>query len=531
MTRPGAARPCGARASARGGAAPPTRSDPELTCARWLVPAIASLFLVCAGNAGGAEWRAEASIASRVSVTDNVRLAPDGQRESDLILDVTPGIRLRGEGARLRFDAAYAPQAVGYAHSSDLNNFYNRLNASASLEAIEKFFFVDARANVSQQFVSAFAPRPTDLTSSTANRTEVWGATVSPYFRGQVPGGTTYLLRNDSTWTDGSGDTFRSSYSNTVTGRIENTVRRIGWSLEYNNRYLKYQNSNELTSQLGRARLIARVDPQLDLFVSGGYEENNYALTRQSGSTYGGGGTWRPTERTNIAGSYERRFFGPSYEASFDHRTRLTAWRLGASRNTSNYPELAFTIPPGNTAALLNAIFAAKIPDPAQREAAVQQFINQAGLPSFLLGPVSFYTEQIFLREGVDGSFAILGARNTITFAAYWADYEQISGTTGTPLPDAFGFANKFSQYGASVNWGLRVTPLSTANLLVSRLYTDTEAPTPGESTQNNVHLTFTTRLSPKTDATLGLRYTVFDSTVVNDYKEAAAFGALTHRF
>lgn len=473
----------------------------------------------------------EPSLAGQATATDNVRLAPSGQRESDLSLQLTPGIRVTGRGARLQVSASYTPSAVAYAHSPDLNRFYNNLSANASLEAIEKFFYIDARATMTQQFLSPFGPKPQDIATSTSNRTEVRSYGISPYFRGQVAGGTSYLLRNDSYWVDPHGGGGLGSYYNDTVGLLENTVSTLGWGLDYNRTLSRFEGSNSLTNWLARGRLVYRIDPQLTAFASGGYEENNYALADESNATYGGGVTWRPTDRTSIVANWERRFFGDSYLASFDHRTRLTAWSLSASRNISRYPQQAFALPPGNTALLLDAIFAARIPDPAARQAAVEQFINQAGLPAFLSVPQAFYTEQVFLREPIVGSFAILGVRNTITFTASRASNERIAGTTGTPLPDVFAFSNRFVTYGVSANWSHQVTSLSTLNLFGSWSRADNEAPTVFSTTQDYIRLTWNTRLSPKTDSALGVRYTIFDSDLNPGYREAAAFGGLTHRF
>ena len=42
-------------------------------------------------------------------------------------------------------------------------------------------------------------------------------------------------------------------------------------------------------------------------------------MTSSSNVTYGAGFVWHPTPRTNVAGDYEHRFFGSSYQFSFDH--------------------------------------------------------------------------------------------------------------------------------------------------------------------------------------------------------------------
>ena len=96
------------------------------------------------------------------------------------------------------------------------NRFVNTLSALANLEAVENFFFIDARASISQQFLSPFGPTPTDLSTATSNRTNVTTLGVSPYIRGAFGAtGMTYLVRNDSYWT--TRERFRegpASYSN-----------------------------------------------------------------------------------------------------------------------------------------------------------------------------------------------------------------------------------------------------------------------------------------------------------------------------
>jgi len=532
MNRPAAARTCRTNSYADGVAAPPEARS-VASAARSITAVGGALVMVCS-VARAETWRVETFGTVAATATNNVNLAPPGQEKPDLYFSLAPGIRVVGDGARLKLSASYVPTFVLYTNTASAggNRIYNNLSANASLEAIEKFFFVDARWTISNQFINPFAPQPQNLGTNTNNRSQLTTYGISPYFRGVVPGGgTRYLLRNDAYWIDPSGAGQLSSFYNTVTGLLENTVQTVGWGLDYLSHYSKYVNSNSVSDWLARARLIYRVDPQLNVFVSGGYNENNYALSNQAGPTYGGGFTWRPTQRTNVVANYEHRFFGASYLFSFDHRTPLTAWNLSASRNISSYPQQALALPPGNTASLLDSIFAARIPDPAARAAAVDRFIQQAGLPEFLAGPQSFYTQQIFLTQPISASFGILGVRNTITFLASRTFYERISGTTGTPLPDVFAFSNQFISYLVSANWSHQLTGLTTMNLYGSWNRVNNQEPTVFTSTTNLVRLTFTTRLSPKTDTTFGARYTIFNTDLGSDYREAAIFALVTHRF
>ena len=125
-------------------------------------------------------------------------------------------------------------------------------------------------------------------------------------------------------------------------------------------------------------------------------------MTSYSGAVYGAGVDWTPNPRTKLDGFLEHRFFGPSYGLNFNHRTRRTAWRLSATRNTYTTIEQPLTLRPGTTAEVLDDAFRSQIADPAQREQAVKQFLERAGLPPSLTQPYTFYTNQIYLAEQCD---------------------------------------------------------------------------------------------------------------------------------
>ncbi len=57
-----------------------------------------------------------------------------------------------------------------YAGQGQSDSFAPSVNLVANLEAIEKFFFVDATANVSETFISPFGAQPANLTTPSNNR-------------------------------------------------------------------------------------------------------------------------------------------------------------------------------------------------------------------------------------------------------------------------------------------------------------------------------------------------------------------------
>jgi uncharacterized protein (PEP-CTERM system associated) len=486
---------------------------------------------------GTAGWTVQTDLTLREIYTDNAFLGV-GEPRHDFVTEVTPGIRINGRSPRLTANFSYRPSALFYARNDQANDVVNNLAAFARLEAIERFFFVEAFGNISQSFFSPFAPRPGEIAINTANRTETSTVGLSPYLRGRLGAGFEYELRNRHTWTRTDNNNLGDFYTRDWFGRFASPMRLFGWALEYYDTVTEVEDDlarrPDQESRLYRARLYYQPDPAWRFSVSAGEEENNYiARQTQRDTIYGAGVAWNPGPRTSAEFQYEHRFFGPSRLARVNHRTRLTAWNLAYSRNTSTYQEEVLRIPPGNTTALLNAIFAARIPDPTQRRAAVEEFMRGSGTPATLSSSLAFYTQRVYLREAIEASFGILGVRNSITFTAFYAENSNISADV-IFLPDAFLFANRFDERGFIARFDHKLTPVTTLSASAHRVDTRRIDP-PGPKSRNDyVTLTLNHVASPKTNVFAGVSITRFDSedSVFADNQDAnSLFVGLTHRF
>jgi uncharacterized protein (PEP-CTERM system associated) len=373
------------------------------------------LAVVSPAVAGDPEFSAR--LTTELTLTDNAQLSSTNE-ETDLILRLSPSILARGRGGRLNWSVGYSPNLVFYASNADRNSAQSNLNAYATLEAVDNWLFVDGRATVLQTFENPFLPTPSDATLATDNRVETYTFGLSPYIRGELFGNYRYLVRNDNYFSNAqnvSGDVF----SNSVLGTIDSPMQQLFYGADASYDRTKFSNQQAFTAQLVRARIGLRVTPELSLRASGGYEWNNYGLTDYSGAIYGVGFDWTPTPRTNVSGTWEERFFGPSYRATFSHRTRLTSWSLTGYRNTETYNNTLLRLTSGDTRESLDEILTARITDPLVREAAIDQFMSQTGLPEFLGGPVFFYNQNIFLVERIDARVGILGVRNSLYLRAF----------------------------------------------------------------------------------------------------------------
>jgi uncharacterized protein (PEP-CTERM system associated) len=482
-------------------------------------------------------WRLTPYVNVLETLTNNVNLAPSGQEKTDLVTQVTPGLRIQGNGARVQLNGSVQVSGLLYASTGSENNqIWPQANLLGRVEALEKLFYVEGAVNVSQQFYTPFGPQPGALATATDNRYTTSSYRISPYFQGVARGNVSYLVRNDNVWTNLSGapiDSNNAYYNNWIV-RVADLVDPWGWAVDADRTDVRFNEQGSQLTQLARLRLLYQFDPQVQAFVSGGYEDNQYPLTSYSGAIYGGGVTWRPTERTNVDARWEERFFGSSYGFTANHRRPLSAFGIEITRGITSYPQLLATLPGGgNVDQLLNAAFTTRYPDPVQRQQAVDQFIAQRGLPSTLAGPVNFYTQQITLQDRQAVNFGLIGARNSLFFNVFNLKSQVIAGS-GDLLPPPFGLANNNTQRGVSATYSHSLTGLTSLNAFASGTRTTALEPFTTRTTQYLFRATVSTQLSPKTTGLVGLRYQIYETNsdpVFSDYTEAAAFAGLNHTF
>lgn len=487
-----------------------------------------------AGERAGPAWQLTPYIASTLTLTDNVALAPSGEEEADLVLGVTPGLRIRGRTARTRIEGFAQAETLFYANTGGENNtIYPQVSVFGNVEAIEKFFYIDGAIEVAQEFLSPFGSRPADNVNVSANRATSASYQISPYVQGLAFGDTTYYVRDENVWTNLSNSPIEleNAYYNNLVAQLFNPADPGGWTLDYNRSYTKFKDQQPLIAQLARFRPIYRLTSQLEISGSGGYETRDYPLTEDANTIYGVGARWRPTERTNVVGAWEHRYFGSSYLFTFDHRMPSTALSVQASRNVTTYARRALTLGAGgNVTALLNAALTTRIPDPAQRQQAVETFIQQAGLPSALASPVSFYSQQVLLEEIESATFALLGIRNVVAFSVYHRKSEEVFGAQAVTIP-GLELPGNFTERGSSVTWSNRLTGLTALNAIASYIETTQNAPFTDQSQQWIFQVGLTSAISPKTSGFATVRYQKSDSDFSSDYREAALIAGLNHQF
>lgn len=474
------------------------------------------------------------SIVPRVTVaetlTDNV--APgSGVRRSDQITEVSPGIRIDGDGARLKFHLDYQARELLYAQESGRNKTQNYLNSFGTLEALDNWLFLDVGGVVAQQEISPFGLQSASNATPNANRVETSSFRASPYIRGNFAGQADYEMRYNRTATRSSSALVADVDTEEWSGRLKGStaLASLGWALEGSHKNVDYSNGRNNEADRLRALLSYQIDREFRISASGGQEANNYStVAKETHDTHGYGFDWTPTGRTQVSAFRERRFFGDGHQVSIDHRTPLTVLRFRDSRDVAILPDRLTTVGLGSIHDLIFAQLASSIPDPLERSRYVDNLLQQYGIAPDTVVTRGFLTSRVAVQRRQELSYALQGARNILTLSAVRSEYEGLGTSTGAN--DIFATSRNIRQRGVSLNWAHRLTPLSTLNVTAAQQNSSGAAGSNLATELRSLHIGVSTRLGAKTTASLGARRTLFESTTL-PYSENALIGALTTQF
>ncbi|PKO88752.1 MAG: TIGR03016 family PEP-CTERM system-associated outer membrane protein [Betaproteobacteria bacterium HGW-Betaproteobacteria-12] len=503
-------------------------------------PAIGTPGSVSAGapeqNTGRA-WSFKPRIGVAMTATDNVNIGGGNARgDSDLITELSPGIRIDAQTARLRGYFDYSLRGQFYAKSNG-DRRQNALNAFATLEAIDDWFFVDVSGNISQQAISAFGTQsPSDSTLNN-NSTETATYRLSPYVRGQIGGLADYTVRYNASTTRADA----TNASDVDLGQWVAQLRggtpfqSLKWSVDGNRQTTDYSNGRKTDADLLRLLATYLITPQFSISASGGWERNNYAsLDQESRSTYGYGFDWKPTPRTQVSAFKEDRFFGNGHRFSVSHRFPMSSIRYSDTRDVSVLNnQFANTVVDPNLALIQSLVtqLCTLRSDPNASQSVIDACIAQALGPNFNSQVTSgFLSSQVSVQRQQQLAFVLFGVRNSISLQLNRSENSSILAISART--DDFSQSTVVRQQGISLNFSHRLSALSNLNASASRQ--ESRGQNGGTNNQKASTTLYTvsvsTKLGAKTTGSLSLRRSDFDSTT-NPYTENALLGALNFTY
>lgn len=295
-----------------------------------LFPVLAILVTGFAAPLAAMEWDFEPRVSLGQVWTDNVTLETSSQKESEWITELRPGFTITGEGARAQAALDYELQALWFADNSDLNDVYNQLSGTASVEILPENLFVDAFARYDQQEVDTTGRLAYNNFFETDNRTDYLVFGLSPYHVGRYGAWGESLLRYQYlrlrfSNTDPGVEPPDDSDTNSVTFSIGSPLAARGYSwrasarvtktdFERNEDFEYARTDLDLGIPLGaRIRLVGTIGQESDVeeAVSGGGLDETLWLV---------GFIWAPSDLQSLEVRGGDRFFGNTWEAHWTRR-------------------------------------------------------------------------------------------------------------------------------------------------------------------------------------------------------------------
>ena len=485
-------------------------------------------------------WRIEPSIGSTVTATSNSGLSFGPDPAKDLIVDVEPRVIIHGRGASFTLEGNLGLKQLVFVNSTQENRVLPTGTIALNANLVERWLYFDLSALAEQVAADPYTTRADS--DSSVNKINSFQYRVSPYLQHRFTPDFSLTARNDNIWTRRRGefnlnDARRNSLFNKDSLLLEQLPRPLGFSLEGSQQTTKYLTGVETILKNGSARAIVTyaVDPTFTVGLVGGKEKSEYALSTTSDTISGARVTWVPTERTELKGSYEKRFFGNGGSLQFSHRSPFIALTLNASREPSALGT-SFLLNPGagDTRTLLDAIFTTRYPNPADRAAIVNGVIAGLGAPSVLGNPLEVFADYAQLRDSASASVVFQGVRSTVITRVFAVRSRQLI-DPNAPFVPVLGVQADHTQKGLSVDFNRRLT--RTLSMEVGLGYSSIEGLgiASGQITKNGTaRLGLSQDMSPKTRATVGARYqkaSVVAPGQAGTANETAAFVGMVHRF
>jgi len=503
-----------------------------------VTPSVATLLLL----SGAVAWAQDAapgaatqavSVSTRVTVnetiTDNVALSGNAAK-SDQVTEISPGIRININGARLKTYLDYSLTHINYAQGSTSNRNQNALNTFGTLEAVDNWAFLDFSGNISQQTISAFGTQSTNNTAINANRTELASYKLSPYIKGRLGDAANYEARVSRTVSSSDSATASDTATTNSVVKVSNAsaFRSLGWTADLSRQQTSYSASRTTEADTYSLGLTYEVTPQVKLSANAGQESNNYtSLDKQNYSTHSVGFNWFPSERTSLSALTGKRSFGNTHNVSVEHRSARTVWRFSDNKDVSTIPNQNNVGIIGNLYDLFYSQLEGSGLTAAERAQRVNALLQSYGLSANTPIVGGFLTSAISVQRSQNLSFALLGIRDTITFLLSRTESNRLD--TVTSVADNLSNGATVIQNGVSVNYSHRLTPDYSLGVLLSRQNTSGTT-TAEETTLKSLNVNLSGKVGRRTAASLGLRRVVSDN-AANPYTENAVTGNLNVQF
>jgi len=464
--------------------------------------------------------------------TDN-NLLSNTQRDATIISVLSPGISILARGGSVTGSLDYSVSGIAYLKSEQPDRLQQNLNAQGHADIVQKVFFIDALASISQQNGSAVGPLSTDPNLGNQNRVEVQTLSISPTLRGHIGRLASVELRGTVTGTNTVDSAIGDSRQLNGSLRFDslNAGQLRGWAALTTSK--SHFTANTADSEDTQATMGLRYQPDVDFFmtVNGGRERSNYehgAGQFDTAATYGASFSWTPSRRTSASLDWQHHSYGDSHSLRFEHRMARSVWRYSDSMMITQGSQLN-TTSQGSYYDLWFQQYASLIPNPVDRDAFVRNLLLGYGLNPNSQVLVGFLSNVPLQSRNRQAAMSLEGLRTTVMFSFGQSISQQV-GSSGQVAGDLANFG-QVNQRVLALDVAHKTGPLSSLNFNYSQTHGGGVglAALSNANTLNSVSAGWSWRPGPHNSLALTARHS--QEVGSNPYRENALMATFVQNF
>lgn len=353
------------------------------------------LLSLASAMAAAGDWTLGNDISLELIYSDNLTL--DSQASAGFVATVRPGLRLKGEGARLKGAFEYRPSLSSqFGASENGSSIGHVLSSGFTATLVERSLFLDMNANANVAPTTASVSYSRDGLYLNEDQTQVYSFSLSPRSIHRFGSHSTLNLLAALSRVSGLGDTTDTSLGANLTSGPR--FSRFPWSLGINQ---------------VRSRHDTRTDSRRSITATGGYRyssswlfngtvarQNNHLYSSRAqtdGSRVSVSATWTPSPRTSASAEIGRSYFGRFLNMDFSHTSRRTRWKLDYQEDISS----------------TSRFFLQRLVIPVEQE-------DGSFLDYLFYLPTTL--DEDYLSRRLSGSVSATGKRTELSARLYWED-------------------------------------------------------------------------------------------------------------
>lgn len=454
-------------------------------------------------------WDTELRIGVGATYSDNINQAPRGEQESELVLQLIPGISVSRSGGQLSLNLNYSAQGALYTDDSDRNTVFHRLGSRANAELLDDLLFVDADANYSQRLLTSRPDLGADPLGRRGDFSDVLTYRISPYL---TPRWGEYLsseIRYEYRAVDYRDDSSLDSRSDRFAYRIDSgtATPRLSWAVRYDRDDINFDDDSTARFESYSGLLSVNITEQVSVFGELGRDRNRFArvgeTSRPSGTLWRTGVTWTPSTRTRVEGFYADRYFGSFFGGSLRHRFRHSTWAFDYQEEPTNIARLE-----------------TRLGEPPMFDDLQPPVLDDDGNPIITDQEFPELTTELFVRRR--GTLAVQGQRSKVGWRVRAFQERR-----------EFEFSQRDEEVlGAGVGFNYRLAPRTRLTFDYDQLRTDNQAQ-PDRERSHRARLGMQYTVGPRTSLSTNYQFVKSDGIegVREPYEENRVNLLLTKRF